>query len=140
MISSFPEIETVLDDWVRLRKSTMRTRHLPESIILQLYTPPHSQIDPLTPLQWRKKALKEKWSGLILDTDVQNGAAMLGLCSCKNISYIGIVHNYRHRMAFERLTNILGLRATWYASLTDIPTNLLQTLRVLRESKTTPSQ
>ena len=116
-----PEMETVLDDWVRLRKSTMRTRRLPDSIILKLYAPPHSILDSLTPLQWRKRILSQPFSENIIDTDMKNGSALLGICSCKNIRYIGISNNYRHKAIFQRLIRVLGLNAEIYTSLEEIP-------------------
>ena len=132
MNTDFPEIESVLDDWVLLKKSTLRTRKLPDSILLKFYSPPHSTPDSLTPLQWRKRILSEKHSGFIIDTDMKNGAAMLGITSCKNISYIGIVHNYRHRDAFQRLIRVLGLRAEIYASLDDIPDKIRKSAIYIR--------
>ncbi len=120
----FPEMETVLDEWVQLRKTTLRTRKLNESIILKLYTPPHALLDSLTPLQWRKRILSEKISGIVIDTDMKNGAALIGIGSCKNVKYIGICHNYRHRQAFERLIRIFGIHAELYVSLEDIPSSI----------------
>lgn len=132
MNTDFPEIESVLDDWVRLKKSTLRTRKLPDSLVLQLYSPPHSTSDSLTPLQWRKRILSEKLSGTILDTDMKNGAALLGITSCKHIRYIGICPNYRHRETFQRLIRILGLSAEVYPSLDAVPETLRKSAIYIR--------
>lgn len=132
MNTDVPEIESALDDWVRLKKSTLRTRKLPESILLQLYSPSHSIPDSLTPLQWRKRILSEKLSGTVLDTDMKNGAALLGSTSCKNITYIGIVPNYRHRETFQRLIRVLGLHAELYASIEDVPNELRKSAIYIR--------
>ena len=117
----FPELETVLDDWVRLKKSSLRTRKIPDSLILKLYAPVHSIPDPLSPLHWRKKALLSQWSGTVIDIDMHNGSALLGLGTCKNLHYIGVIYNYRHRDAFERVIRILGINATLYSTENQIP-------------------
>ncbi len=124
MNSEFPEMETVLDEWVQLRKTTLRTRKLNDSMILKLYTPPHTTLDSLTPLQWRKRILTEKISGTVIDTDMKNGAALLGIGSCKNIKYIGVIYNYRHRQSFERLIRIFGIHAELFPTIQDIPSSL----------------
>ncbi len=132
MSSTHPEMEIVLDDWVRLCKSTLRTRKLPESLILKLYTPPHSISDSLTPLQWRKRTLTDSWSGTVIDTDMKDGSALLGITSCKKIKYIGIMYNYRHRESFERLIRVLGLNAEIYESLESVPRNVKKSAIYIR--------
>ncbi len=128
----FPEMETVLDEWVQLRKTTLRSKKLPESLILKLYTPPHSTPDSLTPLQWRKRILSEKITGTIIDTSMKNGAALIGIGSCKNVYYIGIIHNYRQRDAFERIIRIFGIHAEIYKSIEDVPHSLRKSAIYIR--------
>ena len=99
------EFDAILDDWHLLKRAPLRSRKQVGNLVRKVYAPKHSSRDEKSPLWWRQEALRNKWSGIVLDGKPMDGSAMLGLSSVKGIVYTTYIPNLRHR---ERLEMELG--------------------------------
>lgn len=107
------EFDAILDDWHLLKRAPLRSRKQVGNLVRKVYAPKHSSRDEKSPLLWRQEALRNKWSGIVLDGKPMDGSAMIGLSSVKGIVYTTYIPNLRHRERLEMAARVFGLPVTF---------------------------
>ena len=111
------EFDTILDDWHLLKRAPLRSRKQVGNLVRKTYSPKHSSKDEKSPLWWRQEALRNKWSGIVLDEMPLDGSAMLGLSSITGIIYTTYIPNLRHRDRLELAARVFGLPVKFCQSM-----------------------
>jgi hypothetical protein len=113
------EFEDILDDWHLLRKATLKSRKEVGLRVANFYRPHRAEDSIRTPLSWRKEALRNKWSGILLDRTPGNGSKLFGFCSVPGIHYCFYESNQRRREDFIRVSRIFNLPIQALKSLSE---------------------
>lgn len=113
------EFEDILDDWHLLRKATLKSRKEVGLRVTNFYQLHRTEDNIRTPLSWRKEALRNKWSGILLDKTPGNGSKLFGFCSVPGILYYFYESNERRRESFIRVSRIFNLPIQALKSLSE---------------------
>ena len=109
-------IDDIIDDWYLLKHAKLTTRKNVGTLLSSHYSPPHATVDVQSPLWWRKQALRNKWSGVVIDPTPMNGSALLGLSSIPFITYTTYIPNKRQEEHFLRMARVLGIKVQFLES------------------------
>jgi len=122
-------IDEIIDDWDLLKHAKLTTRYDAGYLLSSHYSPPHVTVDVQSPLWWRKQALRNKWSGVVVDSEPMNGNALLGLASIPSITYTTFIPNKRHEEHFLRMARVLGIKVQFLESRAALDTLTAQKIR-----------